>query len=131
MLTPLLTVFAVSGCGEPDYRPADLQLDLVGELPLDAEYVRLCVGGVGQKVLGYRLSNTYSFAGLPIGVPVDVQVDVLDIDGEVLARGQAPALAGYTEQVLAECLGCEPCEASGTAADPDGDSWLLAVRLSD
>jgi hypothetical protein len=118
-------------CGEPDYRPADLQLDLVGELPLEAEFVRLCVGGVGQRVLGYRLAGSYSYPGLPVGLPVDVDVDVLDADGEVLAQGQAPSLAGYTEGVLSECIGCEPCEATGTAADPEGDSWLLAVRLSD
>ena len=132
MLTAgLLTALAVSGCGEPNYRPADLQLDLIGELPLEATHVRLCVGGVGQRVLGYRLAGNYSYPGLPVGVPVDVTVDVLDADAEVLARGQAPAMAGYIEGVLEECLGCEPCEATGTAADPDEDSWLLAVRLSD
>lgn len=127
----LLGLGCAAGCGEPDYRVADLQLDLVGPLPLDAEFVRICVGGVGQRVVGYRLRGSFSYPGLPAGVPVDVAVDLLDADGEVLAQGQAPALAGYTEGVLSECLACEPCEASGSAAEPGDPDWLLAVRLSD
>jgi len=130
-LSALTLLVWAGGCGEPDYVSADLQLDLIGEDPDGAEFIRLCVGGVGQRVLGYRFAGTYSYPGLPVGVPVDVAVDVLDAAGDVLAQGQAPALAGYTEDVLVECVGCEPCQASGAAADPDGDAWLLAVRLSD
>ncbi len=132
MLTLLPALWlGVGGCGEPDYRVADLQLDLAGEPPSDAEFVRICVTGVGQRVLGYRLAGAYSYPGLPEGVPVDVVVDVLDGEGAVLAQGQAPTLVGYTEEVLTDCMGCEGCDASGTAADPGGESWLLAVRFLD
>jgi hypothetical protein len=129
MAVPVL--FWAGGCGEPDYRAADIQLDLTGDPPNGAASLRICVDGVGQRVLGYRLAGSYSYPGLPADEPLDVRVDVLDDQGEVLAQGQALSLAGYTEEVLLECVQCEACEASGSAADPDGASWLLAVRLLD
>ena len=131
-MTPLfLALVWTGGCGGVDYRAADLQLDLVGELPEDVASVRICVEGVGARVMGARLAGTYSYPGLPVDAPLDITVNVLDEDGEVLLEAQAPALSGYREEELRECDPCSACQASGTAADPDGPSWLLALRFWD
>ncbi len=127
----MLTALLLGACGGVEYRAADLQLDLAGELPLETHSVRICVEGVGARGMGARLAGTYSYPGLPVGEPLDITVDVLGEDGEVLLEAQAPALSGYREEELRECDPCSACQATGTAADPDGPSWLLALRFWD
>jgi len=127
----MILLALLAGCPEPiDYRQADLQVDLPGLVPVDAETVRICVDGVGSRSFGARLAGRFALTGIPAGDPVDIVVDVLNEDGELLIQGYADGVEGWTTGELDEvCEGCEPCKAEGSFAAPEEDSWVLAVRF--
>jgi len=121
----------VLGCMPVDHRAADLQLDLPGSQPPEADIVRVCVEGVGYRDFGARLSGRFTMTGLPVGEPAQVQVDVYDSDETLLVSGQG-LVQDYLLGIRLDCAAgavCEPClDEGGPAPDPE-DSWLLAVRF--
>ena len=121
------------GCAGFEHQAADLQWDIEAEMPADASTLRLCVIGVGQRVVGAREDGRMSFLAIPTGAPVDLGLDVLDDAGDLLAQTQAAQVSGYTRSALSLCgdsaEACAPCSAEGDLADEDQPSWTLAVRF--
>ena len=124
-----MTLLAAVACSAVEYRDADLQLDLLGELPEEAESVRVCVGEVGEQDFGARIDGRFAVTGLPVGVPLDVDVEVHDADGAVLERASVEGLEGYAEAEPLSCEDCEPCTEDGAFAPAGGETWVLAVRF--
>ena len=125
-------VWLALGCTPTEHRYADLQLDLPGALPEQAETVRVCVEGSGERDFGARLSGMFTLTGLPVGEPARVQVDVFDAEGALLATG-AGEVWDYAVGVRLECAAgavCEPCQDDGEPVDEEDSAWLLAVRFS-
>ena len=130
------------GCVEdPAYRPADLQLDLPGLVPTSAALARVCVVGVGERQAGARLEGRLVFTGVPTTGPVDVEIDLLDEAGTLLAQGRGFDVDGYAQGERVDCVPdldsgdlpvetCEPCSAEGKFAEPDEPSWVLAIRFT-
>ncbi len=121
----------VLGCMPVEHRAADLQLDLPGSQPQEAETVRVCVRGVGYRDYGARLTGQFTMTGLPVGEPALVQVDVYDGDDTLLVSGEGEVedyLLGRRLECAAGAV-CEPCEDEGEPAQDQEDSWLLAVRF--
>jgi len=127
----MILLALLMGCPAPiDYRRADLHVDLPGLVDPEAATVRVCVDGVGSRSFGARLAGRVALTGIPAGEPVDVVVDVLDDDGALMAQGYADDVDGWIQGELDEdCEGCEPCQAEGSFAAPEEDSWVLAVRF--
>lgn len=116
-------------CSAVEYRDADLQLDLLGEVPEDAEQVRVCVADVGEQSFGARIDGRFAVTGLYANEPVDVTIDLLDADAAVLARAEAADLDGYAELESRQCEGCEVCSEADNFAPAGGETWVLAVRF--
>ena len=113
-----------------DYRDADLQLDLPGLVPDQAEQVRVCIAGVGEQSFGARMNGLFAVTGLPAGEPVDVTVDVVEQE-LVTVRGQAEQLSDYQLGSREDCPeeGCEPCTEQDRFAPAQEDTWVLALRF--
>lgn len=129
----LAAALALGACSGVEHRAVDLQLDLPGAPSADAEQVRICITGVGERVAGSRFTGRYVFTGLPAGRAADVTVDALDAEGEVLSQWSGAQVWGYSEGTQADCGGdtglsdCAPCEADGALAE--GDTWVLGLRF--
>lgn len=134
-----------AACGVPKRVDVDLQIDL--EVHDDSDPwdslsgVRVCVVGAdgnGLRVDFARDPGTYVLGGLPLGEPLDVTVQALDLDPDAVDSGDAPRVLAESRiegAVLdraspprlslpfAECDGpCPgPCAASGL---PAGDGFL-------
>jgi hypothetical protein len=117
-------------CSPVDYRDADLQLDLPGQVPAQAEQVRVCIGGVGEQTFGARMNGLFAVTGLPAGQAVDVTVDVLEQD-LVIVQGAVQALTDYAVGTRIECdeQGCTPCAEPVSFATAEEDTWVLALRF--
>lgn len=119
------------GCTPVAHRYADVQLDVPGEMPPEAEFVRICVEGVGTQEFGARLTGRFSMTGLPAGEPANVGVDVLDADGGLLMSASVDGLLDHTLATRLECSSgavCAPCEGESTVPLLE-DAWLLGVRF--
>ena len=124
-------VWLVLGCMPTEHRFADLQLDLPGAMPEQAETVRVCVEGAGERDFGARLSGLFTLTGLPVGQEARVQVDVFDEEGTLLISGSGTVL-DYAVGLRLECAAgavCEPCEDDGDPVSEEDSAWLLAVRF--
>lgn len=130
-MVPGLLVLALGGCATLEYVPADVQLDVVLAHEEGFTQVRLCVAGVGQRVVGYRLYDDYVVPGIPGEQGLDVTVDFLDAEGRVLAQGTGDGLVGWSEVEGRSCTDASPCAACGATGSfaAEGEpSRLLAVR---
>lgn len=127
----LLLAATLFGCVGVEHHPADLQLDLEGELPLEVERVRICVADVGVREFPVRERGSYSVTGLFAGESVRVTVDALDEDGALVVRGELDELEGYGSAPLGSCdtSDCEVCRAEGGFATEGEETWVLAVRF--
>ena len=129
----MLALLIWLGCVSTEYREADLQLDLSGEVPEEADRLRICVDGAGAREVGQRFSGLYSFTGLPPGAPLDIAVELIsEASGLVLARAEVLDVTGLVEGELSSCEGdCERCRVEGSLVPAGQPDWLLAVRLLD
>lgn len=137
---PLLVPLALA-CGQGAWRNADLQLDVRGALPPEAERVRICVEGAGMRTLEAG-PDRYAFPELPADRSAVVIVDALVEDDPwnpdtgdealaVVARAGPARLDGdvpWREVVLVPEATSAPCTASAVA-EAEEESWLLAVRF--
>lgn len=129
-----LSAAGLIGCpASLTYRPADVQVDLPAPLPEGAETVRICVAGAGVQNAGAKLSGRFAMPALPAGRPLDVVVDVLDVDEELLLQGWANGAEGWVEGETVDCLEeyCAICLAEGQLASAGEEEWVLAVRFLD
>lgn len=132
----MVGLLLILACVENSVRQAELQLDVeTGALVSAPAQVRICTNTAGARVVGARLTGRYAFPGLPLGVPVDVTVDVLGADEALLAQAQSWELDGFGQSALVDCTlsesECAPCESQGRPVDKGEDDWLLVVRLLD
>ncbi len=135
----------LGGCGVEEWRNADLQLDVSSTLPDAAEQVRVCVDGAGVRELGAAAVGRFAVPGVPTDRPAIVTVQVLAAGNEDTADSQAQiigqagpvtleaaapyASTAYNDYTAGE--GPSLCEVTGSFAEEEEESWLLAVRFSD
>jgi hypothetical protein len=114
-----------------EYRPVDLQLDILGSLPAATETLHVCVSDVGELSEGAG-NGRVVFAGLPADTEAQVTVDFLDDLGAVIG-GAGPATFEpndtWMEQAQDERTGA--CTADGQAAPDNSESWVLGVRFTE
>jgi len=131
---PLWTVCVMSsaaGCGGVDYRPVDLQLDIVGSLPEATETLHLCVADVGELSAGAG-NGRVVFAGLPADKPATITVDFLDEAGTIIG-GAGPAVfeATTTWMEQPQDQRASGCTAQGSAVPEEAAGWVLGVRFTE
>jgi len=128
-----LACLGLAACAGPQWRNADLQIDIEQAGVQDTDMVRICVEGVGLREEPVH-AGAVAFAGLPSTGLLTIRVDRLQ-DESRIARAGPVELGGdlhYRMVVWTECDGeCEPCTVENNRApDKDGDR-LLAVRFLD
>jgi hypothetical protein len=128
-----VALLALLGCAGPEWRNADLQIDISGRSISDEARVRICVEGAGQREQAVG-ADSVSFPGLPSDGELRVWVDLLD--GAQRAARAGPTLLGveadYARLVWKTCTAdCAPCADGGLGAASGADSRLLAVRFLD
>ena len=121
-------LLASQACDRVEYQPVDLQLDLEGSFPLDADTLHLCVEGAGEHSQGAGRGQGV-FNGIPVG-PVVVHYGVLDEDGVVLASAGPVELSLEDSYVVAPLeQGGELCEDDGSVVQQGEDSLVLGFRV--
>lgn len=125
-------ILALLACATPDYRAADLQLDIAAPLPEAAETLTVCVDGFGEYSAGAG-NGRAAVAGLLVGESYPVTVDVYDADGVLLGTAGPTTLDEATPYAVAELgsPGIVPCAATGEVAPAGGESWILAIRFDE
>ena len=126
-----LLIFLLA-CAAESYDYADLQVDVQGAVPDDAEQARLCVEGVGLREEGAG-NGRLAFPGLPQSVDALLTVDLLDEAGALVGRS-VPVKIGvgtpYQQTGYTVVTGA-PCEATGELAPEGSEGLLLVVRFVD
>ena len=126
-----IAAFAV-GCALPDYRLAELQVDVDTALPAEAATLHLCVGGFGSYDAGAG-NGRAAFAGLPVGEEYEVEIDVLDAAELLIGRARA-TVDEAVPYALAPWEGSPadpPCADRGHGATADEPDLLLVVRFDE
>lgn len=123
---------SLPACAEPDYRAADLQLDIDAAIPVGAELIHVCVDGVGMLDQGAG-NGRVAFAAIPPSGSYGVTVEVRDADGASMGVAGPATLSEDVPWVL---VAFDPAAPGGcvTGGDPvlEGeDSWLLGVRFDE
>lgn len=123
----LLALFA---CAAVAYDVADLQLDIAGELPADAETMHVCVEGEGEHDEGAG-NGRVAVTALWSDRPAVVRVEILDdVGGQLLITDAVTFEEGDAYKVT-EPLDPDGtiCAAQGHFAPDDADSLLLGIRF--
>ena len=121
------------GCGGPQWRNADLQVDVSGLSTSDEDRVRICVrdAGIHERAIG---AGSTSFPGLPAQGPIEVTIDLIDGDERMARAGPTTLGQGddYAQIKWTSCDDeCSICSDDGRGAPADSDNRLLAVRFLD
>ena len=128
-----LALVLMVGCAGPDWRNADLQIDVSGLEIHDQDRVRICVQGAGQRELAVG-AGRMSFPGLPGTGELSIRVDLMDEDLR-LARAGPTTLGLVADHAVLQWQGCTTdcvlCEDPGRGAEDGVKSRLLAVRFID
>lgn len=120
-----------TGCGGLDYRPVDLQLDILGRLPAATETLHLCVAEVGELSAGAG-NGRVVFAGLPADTATTITVDFLDEAGTIIGgAGPAEFEPTTTWMELPQDQRDVGCTAQGSAVPEDAADWVLGVRFTE
>ncbi len=123
----------LAGCAGPEWRNADLQIDVEGMAISDEDRVRVCVEGAGQREQTVG-SGTVSFPGLPTDQDLRIWVDLVDTE-ERAARAGPTRLSSDTEYAVLKWQDCSEdcpiCEDPGKGAEKGEESLLLAIRFRD
>lgn len=133
MAAPVLWSLALGilpACGSVAYRPVDLELDVLGALPVDAETIHMCVEGSGELSEGAG-NGRVMFAGLHADQPATITLAFVDDAGGVIG-GVGPVdlddLTPWAE--AAQDDRAEDCVADGTTTTADEASWVLGIRFT-
>lgn len=125
----LLALLLLTACARTEHTPVDVAVDVLAELPLDAEHVRVCVSEGPLRSFGPG-DGRYALPGLQPDVDPEVTVQALDDSLTVLGQaGPALVPAGYAalewtwEGELVRCEGQD-------IVDDEEDAWVLGVRFS-
>ncbi len=121
------------GCGGGEgvnYVPVDLQLDVVGTVPVDIETIHMCVEGSGELTEGAG-NGRVMFAGLRADDVALVTLDFRDVD-DVVIGGVGPVEMDNTTAWLEAPQDTreDGCTAAGSTAEDDAESWVLGVRFT-
>jgi hypothetical protein len=122
-------------CVAEEYDVADLQLDIDAAVNDTVETARSCITGVGYREEGAGIGRLAT-PGIPVMDPIEVQVDLLDPDGVLVARSELAALSqtepyqviGMLAELPEDAVVCEP---EGAFASETAPSLLLVVRFLD
>ncbi len=134
MWSSLALIAALAGCSVETWRLADLQVDIDAPLPATAEWVHICVAGVGEHLEG-AANGRVAMPALPFADAHEITVEVWadDEDPELALVGTTgPLTLTLTEPYLAVPLQLgtsAPCTAEGEVAPKDSASWLLVARF--
>ena len=121
------------GCTGIEYEAADFQVDVLNSQPEGSAQVRLCVAGQVAQTYGAReASPSYAIFGIKRQGVFETTVEVLDEDGELLARSTSIIDSDYVTDELDFCdeVVCLPCEAPGGAITNGEEKWTVAVRFA-
>ena len=126
-----LALWLMMGCGGPQWRNADLQVDVSGLSTSDEDRVRVCVtdAGIHERAIG---AGSTSFPGLPAQGPIEVTIDLIDADERVARAGPVTLGQGddYAHIKWRSCEeDCTICSDSGRGAVAGSDNRLLAIRF--
>ncbi len=127
----LAAVFGgLTGCASITYSPIDLQLDVVGAVPNDAQTIDMCVEGAGLLSEGAG-NGRVMFAGLPADVATTVTLDFTDTSGAVIG-GVGPVVfdVGTAWVQAPQDKRTTPCAADGQPVSSDEASWVLGTRFT-
>lgn len=122
----LITLLACEG---QEYTPGDWEVDVVADVPIAAETVRVCIEGVGVSTIGAG-NGRVAVRGLP---PEDtrVRLEVQDVDGVTLLSTSWLEIGDDAPQVSASPVAAPttPCTASGSFVEAGADDRLLVARF--
>ncbi len=124
--------YALLACAAVTYDVADLQLDIAGDLPADAETVHVCIEGQGEHDQGAG-NGRVAVTALWADRPAVVRVEVLDdVGGQLLITDSVTFDAGDS-YIVAEANAPDGtiCAADGHFAPDGADNILLGVRFSE
>lgn len=132
LLFAVVGFVALPACAEPDYRPADLQLDIGAPLPAGAERIHVCVDGVGMLDQGAG-NGRVAFAAIPPDGSYAITVEVQDADGASLGvAGPVTLGTGATYAVAPfDTAAGGGCRANGQGVHEGDESWLLGIRFDE
>ena len=128
-----LSLLLLIGCGGPQWRNADLQIDVWGQTVSDEARVRVCVTDSGSREQAVGAS-AMTFPGLPAQGSLEIQIDLMDDDLRAARAGPIELGDGenYTRIKWSECTeDCLPCDDDGRGAPKGADNRLLAIRFGD
>jgi hypothetical protein len=120
----LIAVIALAACARTEHVAVDLELDILADLPVEADAVRICAADGPGRTFGAGDAR-YALTGLPDDP--EVTVDVLDASETVVARtGPLVLDAAFASAPLDACDDCAPCIGGGP---PAADPLTLGVRF--
>ncbi len=131
LLSPLVA------CGSVAYVPVDIEVDVLGTVPIDAETIHMCVEGSGDLSEGAG-NGRVTFAGIRADVEASVTLAFLDETGVVIG-GAGPvnlAAEGFGTDSAPNWLQveqddrAEDCVPVGVPASDDAESWVLGTRFT-
>ena len=123
----LLTLLA---CDMQTYDVADLQLDLEGAMPVDAELMHVCIADQLEHEEGAG-NGRVAVPGLWADRDAEVRIELYNIDGEQLLVA-GPIVFGDAWQVapVLEPDGLR-CAVDKDKAPTSAETWLLGIRFSE
>lgn len=127
---PFLVLSAVLACNSVDYRTVDLQVDVIGPVPVDAETLHMCVVGSGELSEGAG-NGRVLFAGLHADQPASITIAFVDETGHVIGgAGPLNLDDGTPWAEVEQDQRDEDCTDEGIPAAADEESWVLGVRFT-
>ncbi len=126
-----LTLLGLLACAGPQWRNADLQIDIEHAGVQDTDKVRICVQDVGLREQPVH-AGAVAFPGLPLEGQLTIRIDRLDGDLRT-ARAGPVQLGGdlhYRKLIWTDCEeDCEPCTVERDRTSSAASDRLLAVRF--
>lgn len=125
-----LAALLLGGCAGVDYRPVDLQLDVLGAVPAEAETIRMCVEGVGELTEGAG-NGRVVYAGLRTDSVAQVTLSFETETGDVIGGAGPVELDADTPWAEVEQDDrAEACTATAFDVPASEAGWALGVRFT-
>lgn len=137
MRARLLLLSPLVACASVAYVPVDIEVDVLGVVPSDAETIHMCVEGSGEMSAGAG-NGRVTFAGIRADTEAVVTLVFVDEDGVVVGGAGPVSLAaeGFDVGDAPPWLEVEQddrsddCVPVGTPASDDAESWVLGTRFT-
>ena len=126
----LIPLAVLLGCGSVAYRPVDLEIDVIGAVPAEAETIHMCVEGSGELSEGAG-NGRVLFAGLHTDHTATITLAFFTDTGEVIGGAGPIDLDEATPWAEVEQDDrADDCVAEGTTTTADEASWVLGTRFT-